>query len=125
MIVRTHLIAEFDDDLLEVRSVCGVRAGSTPGGKPHPRLHARAHGRYLPAVHGDRDEGKEIGMMGWRGCEHTPIDRRCPLWETQGIEKPDWRAPAHSPDARTRLAWALDLDGELGAFIARITGIDG
>ena len=36
MIKRVHLTAEFDDDLLEVRAVCGLRAGSTPGGKPHP-----------------------------------------------------------------------------------------
>ena len=65
-------------------------------------------------------------MMGWRGCESTPVDRRCPLWETAPLEKADWRgATGETPDARMRLANALDVNGELRAFIARITGIHG
>lgn len=60
-------------------------------------------------------------MMGWRGCEHTPVDRRCPLWETLGPEKTDWRgATGETPDARTRLRWALDVRGELGPVFALV-----
>ena len=52
-------------------------------------------------------------MMGWRGIEHTPIDRRCPLWETQGIEKPDWRRATGEHDAARRLALAKNRLGSM------------
>lgn len=29
-------------------------------------------------------------MMGWRGCEHTPVDRRCPFWDTEGPKRRSW-----------------------------------
>ena len=30
-------------------------------------------------------------MMGWRGLEHTGVDRRCALWATEGPKRMSWK----------------------------------
>ena len=66
-------------------------------------------------------------MMGWRGLERTPVDRRCSCWETAPLTKADWRgARGATPDAATRMFWArgLDRNSALAERIMRMFAAD-